>query len=671
MIKYRAEIDGLRAIAVISVILYHAQITTFDNLWLKGGFLGVDIFFVISGYLITKLIITEINNTNSFSFKNFYERRARRILPALLTVMLFSFIPAWFLILPIEFVEFSKSIISSLLFISNFFFYDVTSFYGAQASQFKPFLHTWSLSIEEQFYLFFPLFLIILNKFLKKDILTIFIFMFTISLVFSTFFAFTNTSLNFYFTPSRIWQLIAGSIIAYLEIKRTSSNKYVNQIFASIGYLLIFASLLKYEEPNSGPSIITLIPIFGVCLVIYFGSAKDVFGRIFSIKPILFAGLISYSLYLWHFPIFAFARFLNNFNDNLDKTLWIGLTIILSIASYYIIEKPFRNKNVIRTKVFLLILSTVLLIIISICLLIIKQNGFYSRLNEEQRVAYEAITNHEFRNFNHPQDVLGNNINAIKSNRCINRDPKDACKIGNERFVLLGDSFAAMLARTLYNNLKKYREGLIVHGVHMCPFTSVGIYFSSESNKCSNINKIRKNIFSKLNDKKIFIIASSYEMLYKPNFINNSSELSHKSKKEIALEGYFDNIDKLLKSGHKVVLIRRIPHSNKYNINEFILKNKGLVFSDTNPHKILENDNKDFPNYDNENVIVVDPVQALCVDKDKKLDKCMIVLDGKILYDNSSHLTKHGSKLVLDLVFEEMEKRNWISKERPLRNIDF
>ena len=172
-ITYRPEIDGLRAIAVVAVILYHAQITIFGHQPFKGGFIGVDIFFVISGYLITSIILKELVTTGSFSFKHFYERRIRRILPALLFVMLFSLPFAWAYLLPLEFEKFAKSILYSLGFGSNFYFHYSGQVYGALAGPFVPFLHTWSLSVEEQYYILFPIVLLIIFKYFRKYLLTI------------------------------------------------------------------------------------------------------------------------------------------------------------------------------------------------------------------------------------------------------------------------------------------------------------------------------------------------------------------------------------------------------------------------------------------------------------------------------------------------------------------
>ena len=217
-LTYRPEIDGLRAIAVGAVILYHAQITILGHQPFKGGFIGIDIFLVISGYLITSIILKELVTTGSFSFKHFYERRIRRILPALLFVMLVSLPFAWMYLLPSSFVDFSKSILYSLGFSSNFYFHYSGQEYGAESGLLKPFLHTWSLSVEEQFYILFPIVLLITFKYFRKYLLHLLILGFIISIGLADWGSRNHPSFNFYMLPTKAWELLAGSIMSYFEI---------------------------------------------------------------------------------------------------------------------------------------------------------------------------------------------------------------------------------------------------------------------------------------------------------------------------------------------------------------------------------------------------------------------------------------------------------------------
>ena len=253
-IKYRPEIDGLRAIAVGAVILYHAQITISGHQPFKGGFIGVDIFFVISGYLITSIILKELVTTGSFSFKHFYQRRIRRILPALLFVMLISLPFAWMYLLPNSFVDFSKSILYSLGFSSNFYFHYSGQQYGAESGLLKPFLHTWSLSVEEQYYILFPIVLLLSFKYFRKKLIHLLIFGFIISLGVAEWTSRNYPSASFYFLHTRMWELLVGSILAYYEINKghRSKNKVLNLILPSFGLFLVILTIgLCFKSTNS------------------------------------------------------------------------------------------------------------------------------------------------------------------------------------------------------------------------------------------------------------------------------------------------------------------------------------------------------------------------------------------------------------------------------------
>ena len=379
-INYRPEIDGLRAIAVIAVILYHAQINFFENIFFSGGFIGVDIFFVISGYLITSLIIKELLQTNKFSFLYFYERRFRRLIPVLFFVMLASLPLGWFLLLPTSFVEFSKSIISSIAFGSNFFFYFSEIQYAAEDSFLKPFLHTWSLSVEEQFYIIFPLLFVFLFKYLKKNIFYVIIIFIIISILFANTLSLSNQSLSFYILPTRGWELLSGSLLAYLEYTKgkNASKPIIKELLTTTGLVLIILSFVYFTDNTLHPSYLTIVPILGVCIIIWFADKSTLVGKILSTKIFVGLGLISYSLYLWHYPSFAFARIGENFETLESKILIIFLTIILSILSFFLIEKPCRNKSFSFKKIFYFFFMGMVLIAIY-CNWVINKDGFIER----------------------------------------------------------------------------------------------------------------------------------------------------------------------------------------------------------------------------------------------------------------------------------------------------
>ena len=240
IIKYRPEIDGLRTIAVTSVILFHAEFSLSGKNIVAGGYLGVDVFFVISGYLITSIILRSLDN-QSFSFLNFYERRARRILPILLTVMLATLPLAWTVLYPQELKEYANSLLYSTFFSSNFWFFSEDPYWAADSSL-KPFLHTWSLAVEEQFYFIMPVLLVGLNKYAKKALLPVLSVILFSSLVLANWASDEYPQFSFYMLPTRMWELLAGTILAVLEVRRGRTiglNSY--GILSALGIVLICA----------------------------------------------------------------------------------------------------------------------------------------------------------------------------------------------------------------------------------------------------------------------------------------------------------------------------------------------------------------------------------------------------------------------------------------------
>ena len=336
--KYRAEIDGLRALAVVPVILFHAGFELFS-----GGFVGVDVFFVISGYLITTILIEDIENQR-FSLVNFYERRARRILPALFFVMLLCIPFALMIFDPLQFREFSQSIFATTIFMSNFFFFLKTNYFGLSAEE-KPLLHTWSLAVEEQYYVLFPIFLILAWRFGKNRVFWMIVGMAVISLMASEWGWRKHPAANFYLAPTRAWELFAGSIAAFI-VQRNGVQK--SNFLALFGLAAIIFSIFGYDESTPFPSVYALVPVLGVLLLILYADKQTLAARLLSTKAFVGIGLISFSAYLWHQPLLVFARMSANGELRSAQLLSILFIIFLmSIVTWKYIEKPFRDKTIV------------------------------------------------------------------------------------------------------------------------------------------------------------------------------------------------------------------------------------------------------------------------------------------------------------------------------------
>ena len=412
------QIYGLQAVAVGAIILYHAQITIYDQQLFKGGFIGVDIFFVISGYLITSIILKELITTNSFSFKNFYERGIKQIFPVLLLVILASLPFAWFYLLPTDLIHFSKSIITVLSFSSNFYFHYSGNAFGELESLSKPFVHTWLISVLAKYYILFPIILLIVFRYFRKYLIHILILGFVISLVLADWGSRNYPAFNFYVLPTRGWELLAGSILAYFEIKQgyRSKNKILNSIFPSIGLLLIGHSILFFNDKIFHPSFYTLSPIIGVCLIIWFSNKDELITKILSLKLFVGIGLISYSLYLWHYPIFAFSRIVEFTGGGVFKKLSLGfLILIVSIFSYYFVEKPFRNKNN-KFKVIFSLIAIFISVLMIFNFRVIQKDGYINRFYNSDK--YELnITKYSEENFkfeiNYNYDNYDNRKNVL------------------------------------------------------------------------------------------------------------------------------------------------------------------------------------------------------------------------------------------------------------------
>jgi peptidoglycan/LPS O-acetylase OafA/YrhL len=349
--KYRPEIDGLRAIAVLPVILFHAGFETFS-----GGFVGVDVFFVISGYLITTIILAELEQ-GKFSIVNFYERRARRILPALFLVMLVCIPFAWFWLVPSDMKDFSQSLVAVSVFASNILFWLESGYFDTSA-ELKPLLHTWSLAVEEQYYVLFPLFLMLFWRLGKRWILVPLGLVFVASLSVAEWAAYAKPSAAFYLLPTRGWELLIGAFAAFYlsKVSRKEFSKGVSEFCGWLGVTLILYAVFAYSKTTQFPGLYALVPTLGTVLVILFATQQTTVAKFVGNRAFVGVGLISYSAYLWHQPLFAFAR--QRSLTEPSHTVFLVLSVLALVLAYFswrYVEAPFRSKiRVKRSQVFTL-----------------------------------------------------------------------------------------------------------------------------------------------------------------------------------------------------------------------------------------------------------------------------------------------------------------------------
>lgn len=572
-LNYRPEIDGLRALAVISVVLYHAKFSIFNFNIFSGGFLGVDIFFVISGYLITLIILKELSISKKFSFINFYERRVRRIIPAFFFILIFISPLAWLILLPFDYIVYAKSNISAALFYSNYFFWKDQLVYASESALLKPLLHTWSLSIEEQFYILFPLIFIFFWKYLRKYLLTILILGLVISLIFSDFISYQFPTFNFYNLLSRVWELLAGSLVAFIQFK---NYKIINKLYfpyiSFSAFFIIIISLFYFNSSIRNPSLLTFIPVLSASILIYSLSHQSLVKSFLSLSAFVKLGLISYSLYLWHFPLFAFARISNLFDYNWSiKMIVIFISIFFSLLTYNYIEKPFRDKNKIPRKKIIYFFIFFLIFLLFLSSFIIRGAGFVNRL---------------------PKNIKENPFEKswfqLKDNnaKCMDRFER-YCEFNKDKkkiIYLVGDSHMGSLANTINEKIikDKFNFKVIVNGG--CFYTpnldKVGSQDEIPDKQC-NI-KFHEFVRQKLLASKdsIVIIGGNLPLYLSERSFSGKMSGRFKSYDDKKAEDLIKNsLNELAQSNSKIIIIYPIPEF-KVNVPQYLFLINNLKFVD-------------------------------------------------------------------------------------------
>jgi len=436
---HRKDIDGLRAVAVLPVVAFHAGITFF-----RGGFVGVDVFFVISGYLISSLLMKDIV-AGKFSITKFYERRVRRIFPALIAILLGAFVFAWFYSLPSELVDLAKSSIAAVLSVSNMFFWMQAGYFDGTALS-KPLLHTWSLAVEEQFYIFWPLLLLVTCRMTGNKPVKMTWIVSILSLILSAYGAFHFKDATYYLVFTRAWELLLGALVAFdaLPVPR---NESLREAYAFSGLLLIIASVLVINGDMPFPGLAALPPTLGAAMIIAVGrvNAHTITGRVLSVQPITFIGLISYSLYLWHWPITVFQRnygmLLDSGSDRNRKIAIIVVSLIVAAISWRFIEQPFREGKLRpgpRKLAWMAAFASAIVLVISGCMW--KLDGFPARYSP-QAIEYASYLNYQ-------AGPMFRDEKCFLSARVGGTDVNPECMAASDKkpnYLIVGDSHAAQM----------------------------------------------------------------------------------------------------------------------------------------------------------------------------------------------------------------------------------
>jgi peptidoglycan/LPS O-acetylase OafA/YrhL len=430
--NFRKDIQGLRAFAVLAVVFFHISPTR-----LPGGFLGVDVFFVISGYLIIGFICRDLYN-GQFKLSHFYIKRIRRLFPAFFVTIFFSAILAYFLLLPEEISAFAESVISSVFYVSNLYFYSQSDYF-ADTLGLAPLLHTWSLSVEEQFYIVFPLILIMTFHFFKRRLYSVLVVLALLSFFLSAYLVNYDRSLAFFISPTRFWQFIVGGLLA-LKIDTIILNEKSSNTFGFIGLITLIVCLFLYNEETLFPGVNALIPTLATLLILLAGQHTSTFTRLMSLPINQFFGNISYSLYLWHWPIIVFYGFAvtNELSGMANNTIVLGLSVFLGYLSWRYVEVPMKVTKLVRndrTQVYLAFSVSA----ITVAIMFTWLGGVPSRFSETQ-LYYSSFMNYDQSRFRQGECFLtikSNDYNLYDKSLCITADEE------KYNTILIGDSHAA------------------------------------------------------------------------------------------------------------------------------------------------------------------------------------------------------------------------------------
>ncbi|HLJ53223.1 MAG TPA: acyltransferase family protein [Rhizomicrobium sp.] len=643
-LSYRPDIDGLRAVAVVPVVLYHFRVPGFG-----GGFVGVDVFFVISGFLITSLIFGEMR-AGEFSILRFYERRVRRIFPALFTVVAATLAVGVVVFFPRDLLRLAESAIATALFASNFDFW-LRSGYFDVGADLKPLLHTWSLAVEEQFYLVFPALLRLLHTRQRRSLLGLVAALAIVSFGLSLWAVAEHPSAAFYLAPYRTWELMLGAILALGEFPSPKSPLSADA-WSLLGLAAIAWAVFSFTAATSFPGANALFPCLGAAALIYAGTTRGTIWRVLASRPLVFVGLISYSLYLWHWPIHVYSTYVSRAATDWTWTLaLIALSVGLAILSWRFVEQPFRRREHFSRRTIFRYAGSVTAATLVLSALLFAFQGLPQRFpSGVQRILAEA------------DDI------EPRRHECFNQSAEDVatgriCTIGDPKartpsFLLWGDSHGdALLPAVEAAAAHGGRKGLFVgHG--RCPPLLHLSLTDEPTGRCAELNDAALKLALRTEIKEVILVArwAYYDqgVGYGPdaNEVRHLIDLDPPATPDSSQHAGFARILErtvltLLKAGKKVIIVAPVPEPG-FDVPEALARDALYGAGERQTLAALDYRRRDtfvltelarlHAKY---GVPIIDPAALLCAS-----DKCILQRDGRPLYADHHHLSVFGAMQV-------------------------
>lgn len=644
-VAYRPEIDGLRTIAVSSVILYHAGVP-----WFTGGYVGVDIFFVISGYLISSIIFGDLAN-GRFTFLNFYERRIRRIFPALFTVLVASIIAAWFVFTPGQLDDFGKSLVATTAFVANFYFWMHTGYFNGDTEN-SALIHMWSLAVEEQFYVLFPVLLLILARIKVIGRNPVLIVAVVLSLVWCLHREATDPIGNFFSTPARAWELLAGALVAvnrerWLRLVESGTAALAAPVAEIIGAVLMVGSIFAVTTLTRWPGVATIPVVLGTALVILAARQGSPFGRMLALRPMVALGLVSYSAYLWHQPLFAFthAKMAGALPSWLTACLIVS-TFGLAWLSWRFVETPFRSRDRVGRWAIFSMGAAATVVTVGVGLVLHSGDGFPDRFDKSTMVLASSIQTSPYR---------------TKCNNAAGADyvrPERACRyVGQDTtWAVLGDSHAIDLGYVLAQRLKPSGQGVVQLTFNGC---QAALTFKSDTIGCSEwTGEAVRWLERQLAITNVLIVYRHTGHLFGdqrhtyPNVpdVHPTGFLLDESS-DAAREAYWSSflsiVQRMRASGKRVYIVRPIPEL-PIDVERFIYgthmigTSTGTTMAYYRARNAWVNDRLDRL-VGMAGVTLIDPTFAMC-----DTQQCRSLEGQRALYSDDNHPTLLGAQKILD-----------------------